>query len=341
MTESSDRAVELVQTWRGEFPESSHRGHAVIVDETGQVVASWGDENAVMLPRSACKMLQALPLVESGAADAAGLGSEQLALACASHQGSAIHTERVEKWTSSLGLREADFRCGAHYPYDTDRATEMRIDGEEPCQFHNNCSGKHSGFLTLNRHLGGGAEYVEADHPVQQSVRAAHDEMTEDTSPGYGIDGCSAPNFATTMKGFATALAKMARPETLGPTRGRAASRLVEAMMAHPELVAGEGRACTQMMRAMPGRAAIKTGAEAVFSAILPEHGFGIAIKIEDGATRASECVIAALLVRLGVAHADDPVIQRYLAAEERNRRGILTGHIRPTEAFYAGGAAL
>jgi L-asparaginase II len=341
MTKSSDRAVELVQTWRGEFPEASHRGHAVIVDHTGQVVASWGDEEAVILPRSANKMLQALPLVESGAADAAGLGPEQLALSCASHQGSAIHTESVEKWITGLGLREEDFRCGSHYPYDTDRANEMRKAGESPCQFHNNCSGKHAGFLTLNRHLGGEAEYIDPDHPVQKAVRDANDDITGVAAPGYGIDGCSAPNFATTIKGFATALAKMARPETLGPTLGGAATRLVEAMMTHPDLVAGEGRACTLMMRTLSGKAAIKTGAEAVFSAILPEQGFGIALKIEDGATRASECAIAALLVRTGLANPEDPAIARFLMAEERNRRGILTGHIRPTDGFYAGGAAL
>lgn len=341
MTKSSSKAVELVEAWRGDISESAHRGHAVIVDDTGQVVASWGDEGAVILPRSSCKMLQALPLIESGAAAAAGLGPEQLALSCASHNGAAIHTERVEAWMTGLGLAEQDFRCGSHYPYDTDQATQMRIAGEAPCQFHNNCSGKHAGFLTLNQHLGTGADYVDPTHPVQIAVRDAFEEMTGETSPGFGIDGCSAPNYACTVKGLAHAMAKMTRPTGLGRARGDAATSLMSAMMAHPDLVAGEGRACTTMMRAMGTKAAIKTGAEAVFVAMLPERGFGIALKIEDGTTRASECAIAALLVRLGVADAADPAIAKYLMKEDRNRRDMLTGMIRPTDTFFADGAAL
>ena len=332
-------AVPMVEVWRGTIAESHHRGHAVVCDAGGAIRAAWGDPDAVILPRSSCKMLQALPLVESGAAE--GLGSEQLALACASHQGAAIHVTRVARWLADLGLSEADLRCGPQVPDDGPERHRLRAEGEAPCQLHNNCSGKHAGFLTLNRRLAAGSEYVEIDHPVQRAVRGAFEEMCGAESPGWGIDGCSAPNFATTMRGLALAMARMADPRGLGPTREAAARRLVAAMVAHPLLVAGEGRACSELMTAMGGAVAVKTGAEAVFVAILPDRGLGVALKIEDGATRASECAIAALLVRLGAIAADDPATARRLNPQIFSRRGIPAGEIRPDAAFWGGGAAL
>ncbi len=331
-------AVPMVEVWRGDIAELHHRGHAVICDASGAIRAAWGDPEAVILPRSSCKMLQALPLVESGAAD--GLGSEHLALACASHQGAAMHVERVARWLADLGLGEADLRCGPQVPDDAPERHRLRAAGETPCQLHNNCSGKHAGFLTLNRHLGGGTEYVELDHPVQRAVLADFEEMCGTGNLGYGIDGCSAPNFATTMHGLARAMARMADPRGLGPVREAAARRLVAAMIAHPLLVAGEGRACSELMAAMDG-IAVKTGAEAVYVAILPAQGLGVALKIEDGATRASECAITALLVRLGAIAADNPAAARRLRPPLFSRRGFPAGAIGPDPGFWAGGAAL
>lgn len=330
------RASEIfVEVARGPFPESVHRGAAVICTPDGEIVESWGDADRVMLPRSSCKMLQALPLVESGAADAAGLGTEQLALSCASHNGAEIHTSRVNAWLKGLGMGEADLRCGPQIPDDKAARNGLRACGCGPDQTHNNCSGKHAGFLTLNRHLGGGAEYVDPSHPVQQAAKAAFYEMTGDDDYGYGIDGCSAPNFGATLKGLATAMAKMARPDqALTGARAVAARRLVDAMMAHPDLVAGEGRACTGLMRALNGAGAVKTGAEGVFTAILPGLGYGIALKIDDGATRASNCVMAALLVRLGLLDAADPAATAWMTPPDLNRRGLVTGGIRPSETL-------
>jgi len=341
MTDRSTDAAELVEVWRGDILESTHRGHAVICRADGEVVAAWGAPDAIVYPRSSCKMLQALPLVESGAADAAGLGVEELALSCASHQGALLHTERVADWLAGLGLGEGDLRCGTQFPRDKAEAERVRRTGEGACQLHNNCSGKHAGFLTLNRHLGGGAEYHEIDHPVQRAVKDAYEEMTGETSPGYGIDGCSAPNHASTLHGFARAMARMADPSGLGAVRRDAATRLVAAMRRFPLLVAGEGRACSEMMAAMPNATAIKTGAEAVFVAILPERKLGVALKIEDGTTRAAECVIAALLARLGVADAEHPLIASRLNPTQRNWNGIATGFVRPTPGLWAGGAGL
>lgn len=326
-------AVELVQLWRGGLLESTHFGHAVICDANG-IVESWGDPEAVIFPRSSCKMLQALPLMESGAADAAGLGTEQLALACASHNGGRMHTERVDAWLQGIGCSEADLRCGSHMPRDKTENARLTCSHEGPCQLHNNCSGKHAGFVTLNQRLGGHDEYGEIDHPVQQAIRTAFEEETGETAAGWGIDGCSAPNFACSIGGLARAMARFATPES--GTRGEARQRLVEAMMLHPELVAGEGRACTELMRAMRGRVAVKTGAEAVFIAIIPERGLGIALKILDGGTRGSEAAIAAMMLRLGLLQPGDPAAQKYLTGPILNWRGKDTGYLRtPTIAAW------
>ena len=315
----------FAEIWRGPFLESAHLGHAVICDETGQIVEAWGNPEQVILPRSSSKMIQALPLIQSGAADAAGLGTEQLALACASHNGAAIHTDRVKRWLKDLGLGDDDFRCGPQEPADRDAMEAMIRADESPCQVHNNCSGKHAGFLTLSRHLKAGPEYIDPDHPVQKACLDAFEAVTGETSPGYGIDGCSAPNHASTLHGMARAMAHFAAAPD-----GSAERRLHEAMRLHPELVAGEGRACTELMRALDGKVALKTGAEGFFIAILPERKLGIALKAACGTTRAAECAIAALLVRLGALDKDHPATLKRMNAPILNRRDIETGTLNP-----------
>lgn len=325
-------AVPLVEIWRGPFLESVHAGHAVVCDETGQIVEAWGDPEAVVLPRSSSKMLQALPLIESGAADAAGLSVEQLALACASHNGAEIHSKRVTAWLAELGFSDEDFCCGPQEPRDIEARDELIREGKPVCRYHNNCSGKHSGFLTLTKHLKAGPEYVALDHPVQKAVKAAFEEVTQEDSPGYGVDGCSAPNFASTMHGMARAMAFFASANPDGDRRQSAAVRLREAMATYPELVAGEGRACTNLMRAMDHKVAVKTGAEGYFIAIIPEKKLGLAVKIADGASRGAECITAALLIRLGVLDPNHPLAQKYVNAPIKNWDGLVTGRMNPVE---------
>jgi len=327
-------AQPMVELWRGGMMESRHLGHAVVCDASGDVVEAWGNPDEIIFPRSACKMFQALPLIESGAADAAGLTDAQLALACASHEGAPLHTDAVAAWLDDLGLGEADLRCGSHMPRDKAARKALMCSDTAPCQIHNNCSGKHAGFLTLARHLGAGPEYVEIDHPVQRAVRAAFEEVTDMAAPGWGIDGCSAPNFATSVHAFARGAARFAAARETGDGRERAMVRLTRAMATHPAHVAGEGRACTGLMRAMEGRVAVKTGAEAVFVAIIPERQLGVALKIADGATRASEAAIAAILMRLGVLDPDHPVVDSLLTGPQKNWRGLVTGELRLAPGF-------
>ncbi len=322
--------VVMSEIWRGGLLESLHMGHAVICDANGEIVQAWGDSNAVILPRSSAKMIQALPLIESGAADAQGLSTRQLALSCASHNGAHIHTSAVQSWLDDLGLDESDLRCGAHDPKDTEAHEGLIRAFARPNQTHNNCSGKHSGFLTLTKHLKAGPEYVDPDHPVQKACLEAFESVTGESSPGFAIDGCSAPNFMTTLHGMARAMAFYAAAIEGRDARQTAATRLWQAMVAHPELVAGEGRACTELMRACSEPVALKTGAEAFFVAIIPGRKLGVALKIVDGGTRGAECAIAAILVRLGVLDADHPATRKFMNTPIENCRDMTTGMIKP-----------
>jgi L-asparaginase II len=320
----------LIEVWRGPFLESLHRGHAVVMDRVG-IVESWGDPDKIIYPRSSAKPLQALPILESGAGR--GLSDRQVAATCASHEGAAIHVDLVKKWLVELGFGEQDLICGPEWPKGGAERSILHQSGRKPDRCFNNCSGKHSGFLALVRHLKAGPEYVATDHPVQIAVKAAIEEMAGETSPGFGIDGCSAPNFAVSLKGLASAMARMADPSAETPSRKAAIQRITSAMHEHPEIVAGQGRACTELMRACP-EAVVKTGAEGVFVGILPIKGLGFALKIEDGATRAAEAAAAAILVRLGVADTRHPDVRKRLCPKVKNWAGTETGQIRPAETF-------
>ncbi|MEM7519793.1 MAG: asparaginase [Pseudomonadota bacterium] len=324
-------AAPFAEVWRGPFLESVHHGHAVICDASGQIVEAWGNPDQVILPRSSAKMIQALPLITSGAADAARLSEAQLALACASHQGAALHTDAVHEWLKTLDLGPAALRCGPQEPSDRTAMEGLVRTKEPPCQVHNNCSGKHTGFLTLSKHLNSGPEYLDLDHPVQRACLEAFERVTDAPSPGHGIDGCSAPNFATTLHGMARAMAHFAAAPD-----GSAEARLHQAMRRYPAHVAGDGRACTELMQATGGTIALKTGAEGFFIAILPEQKLGIALKAACGTTRAAECAIAALLVRLGALEAAHPATLKRMNAPIRNWRGIRTGTLCPAQALLA-----
>ena len=326
----------LVDVLRGPILECTHRGHVAIWRHGEGLIAGVGDTNARILPRSSSKMIQALPLIESGAADALGLTTEHLALSCASHQGAAIHTDRVTTWLAELGFSEKDFRCGVQWPNDVPARNALICSHCGPDQRHNNCSGKHAGFLTFGHHVKAGPEYVDPSHPLQAAIGEAWDDVTDEPNPEFAIDGCSAPNFATRLSGLARAMAAFAAAVPDGGTRQTAMVRLREAMMLHPDLVAGEGRACTRLMRAMKHRAAVKTGAEGVFIAIVPELKIGVALKVADGATRGSEAAIAYILGRLGVLEPGHAEAQAFTHGPIRNWNGTETGNLRIAKGLTA-----
>ncbi|HEY2068583.1 MAG TPA: asparaginase [Rhizomicrobium sp.] len=324
----------LVEITRGDLVESVHRGAIAIADSSGRIVFSLGDIETPVYPRSSLKMVQALPLVESGAADAFGLSTEELAIACASHSGEPMHTTRVAAWLERIGCTVDDLACGAH-PVRYEPAWEAMVKrGEKPTRLHNNCSGKHTGFLTVARHWDIATKgYEHHHHPVQQAVETALKELAGVDELPFGIDGCAAPNFALPLAAFARALAKYADPSALAAPRAEAMRRLVRAMIAHPDLVSGTGRSDVILMRAAKNRTATKTGAEAYYAAIIPEAGLGVTLKIDDGTGRASETAIAAILDKLGLI-GDEPEARQLIRAPVRNTRGAVVGERRPAPAL-------
>lgn len=330
-------SIVIAEVWRGEVLECVHRGTAVVCRPDGEIIAAWGNPSRTILPRSSCKMLQALPLVESGTAKDFGLKDTHLALACASHQGAEVHTSLAGSWLKDLGLGENSLRCGPQIPNDREARHALRACGRDPDQTYNNCSGKHCGFLTRGKALGAGSEYIESDHPVQVEIRQTMSELAGEDLRDFAIDGCSAPNFTMTMAGFATSLARFARPsEALTGNRAKAVLRLRTAMADHPVLVAGHGRACTRLIEAMANGSVVKTGAEGVFAGVLPDQGIGIAVKCDDGSQRGAEAAIAALLARFGVLGRDDPVYRSLADTPILNRRGIAHGHLRAAEVLLS-----
>ena len=326
----------LVEVTRGDRVESIHRGTIAIARADGSLALKLGDVDAVTYPRSSLKMVQALPLVESGAADAFGLSSEEIALACASHSGEPMHTARVAAWLARIGLSANDLACGAHAVRYEPVWHEMIRKGEHPTRLHNNCSGKHTGFLTVCRHWDVATKgYELREHPVQAAVAKALGELAgiEGEIPA-GVDGCVAPAFALPVSAFARALAKFADPSSLAKPRADAMRRIVAAMTAHPDLVAGTGRSDTILMRAMNRRAATKAGAEAFYAAIVPELGLGIALKIDDGAGRAGETAIATILDTLGLIPPDAQEARTIIRAPVLDTRGRSAGERRPAQAL-------
>jgi len=327
----------LVEVTRGGQVESRHRGAIAVSDAAGKLVAAWGDVEAAVFPRSAFKALQALPLVESGAADAYKVGEDELALACASHSGEPMHVDRVDAWLARIDCREGDLACGPHLPLHEASAHAMLRAGERPCRLHNNCSGKHTGFLTVARHLHIAVEgYERPEHPVQVLARNAIAELCgvkADAMP-VGIDGCAAPNYAIPLSHLARAMARLGDSAKLEPTRAKAARRLLDGWKAHPLLVSGTGRACADFIETGRGRTVVKTGAEGVFTAVLPERGLGVALKIDDGATRAAETAMAKVLTLFEAADEHAPRLAKHLRPAVRNWRGDEVGERRVTAAL-------
>ena len=324
----------MCEIWRGSYLESVHTGMAVICDKDGEISHQWGDPNALILPRSSAKMIQAIPLIISGAEKKFSIGEDLLALACASHNAAEIHLSRVLGWLSHIGFSETDLRCGPQPSKDPYVKKQMLEKGQSPCQIHNNCSGKHAGFLSVSRHLNAGPEYTDPDHPVQLMVMEVFQELTQNKVDGITIDGCSAPNPAIPLYSLAKAMSWFATAHKRGDQLSKAALKLRNAMVNYPELVAGDLRACTNLMKACEKKAILKTGAEGVFVAILPELEKGIALKIFDGGTRASECAIASLLIQLGVLNPNHPTALAYTHAPILNWRKIQTGMMKASNSF-------
>ena len=343
----------FVESWRGSIVESRHRVHVAIVDAAGKLVARAGDPDYATFWRSAAKPFQALPLVADGVADRFGLGSEELAIACASHSSEPRQVELVREFLKKVGCGERDLLCGPHPPLSEAVAKDYQTRGVRLTAVYSNCSGKHTGMLALARHHGWPTEfYTRPEHPVQQRCLTEVSRWTDVPAQrlGTATDGCgvvcyalpirnmalayarlggSTPNQASAELGMRNAALKGERREANDPAgtfrTPHSALRIVEAMLRHPELIAGSGRPCTEMMRAHPGRVLTKVGAEGVYSALVIPESLGIALKVEDGNSEAAALAVAAVLTKLGV----KPQLESLTVRAHINSRGDKVGELR------------
>jgi L-asparaginase II len=327
----------LVEVLRGTLVESRHCGAVAVVDADGRRLLALGDIERAVYPRSAIKALQALALVESGAADRYGLGPQELALACASHSGEPGHVATATRMLKLAGLEPEALKCGAHWPIHQPSAHELARQGGAATALHNNCSGKHAGFLCVACALDADrARYVEPEHPVQRLVKATLESLSGATigEDACAIDGCSVPTWALPLDALASAFARFGSGAGVTPERAKAAARLRAACAQYPWHVAGTGRFCTGIMQRFGARVFVKAGAEGVFCGALPDQGLGIAIKCDDGAGRAAEVMMAATLLRLLPSVQDQAGLEPFVWPILRNWNGIAVGSLRPTDTM-------
>ncbi len=324
----------LVEVTRGARVESAHRGAAIVVDAKGAVVFEAGAVDLPIYPRSAVKALLALPMVESGAAERLRLTDAEIALSCSSHSGEEDHVATAASMLAKAGRDGTCLECGTHWPSYDVAARALAAAGKSPSALHNNCSGKHSGFICLACDRGDDPKgYVQPDHPTMKVITAALADMssTKLDEGNRAVDGCSIPTYAIPLRALALAFARFGSGQGMQADRAAAARRIRAAVAAQPRMVAGTNRFDTKVIAALGERAFVKGGAEGVHCAALPELGLGIAVKVDDGAGRAADVVTAALIARLLPNNgAPDPVLATLAGPVLTNWNGIEVGRLRP-----------
>jgi L-asparaginase II len=332
MDKTQDAPV-LVEVLRGGRIESRHCGAIAVCDADGGTVLSLGDIETPVFPRSAVKAFQALPLIESGAADRYGLSEAEIALACASHSGEPAHAEMVRAMLAKCGREPGALECGTHWPSSLEAGRALTASGQVPSALHNNCSGKHAGFICLAcARSVDPAGYVEPEHFVQREVAQALGQMTR--SPiderHRAIDGCAIPTYAIPLKALAQGFARFGAGVGMSANRAAAARRIRRAAAAHPYYIAGAGKFDTIVMQTLGERAFVKTGAEGVYCAAFPGQGLGVAIKCRDGATRAAEVAMGAMISRLvALSDAERAILQPRFQPMLSNWNGVTVGSVR------------
>ncbi|UJQ95774.1 asparaginase [Mariluticola halotolerans] len=329
----------LAEVVRGNWIENIHRGAYCVADSSGKVIASSGDIERAIFPRSAIKSMQALALFQSGAVEKFGLDDEAIALACASHDGEPGHVAGVQRMLDKIGCTIEDLECGAHAPTNPDARKALFASGEKPTAIVNNCSGKHAGMLAVAKALDVPIEnYTSRDHAVQQLVRAGVEEVIGEslTTDRCGTDGCSIPTWAAPIRAFAQGFARMNAGTGLCPEIASASQRIFAAASNNPFLVRGSDTLDTNVMTAFEGRLMLKIGAEGVFCGAVRDSGLGFALKIDDGNMKAAEVVVSALL--LAIAHpneAERAELEKQAGHRMFNWRKLEVGKVTATDAAY------
>ncbi len=325
----------MVEVFRENTLESWHRGAAVVVDSHGQTVLAYGDVERIVFPRSAIKMFQAVPLLESGAAEHFSLTAREIALACASHNGEPEHVQAVQNWLSSLNLSIDDLENGLSRPYSTKAFHELLEAGEKSTRAHHNCSGKHAGMLTMARYLGLDVHgYTHPEHGAQQVWMEVMSDFAglDVTTMDCGKDGCGAPAITMPLTALARACARYADQSQLPKGRAQAVQKIIASISKHPWMIAGTGRCCTDVIDRTGGRVLVKTGAEAAYCGFIPDRKLGLALKIDDGSTRASQVALGQLLLKVGAISDDEyQALGNYFKPVVTNSNKDKTGYIVPS----------
>jgi len=294
----------IAKEYRGTLADLYHYGHIAVVDTEGNILWSLGEPERVVYARSSAKLFQAIPVIESGAVDAYGITDSELSLICASHRGEPFHTDGALSILNKAGLDESYLQCGTHYPYAPYMETKLKIEGKQPTEVHNNCSGKHSGFLITAKKLGESLDdYYALHHPRQKEVTAVLAEMCDYPADKIeiAIDGCGMPVHAMPLYKFAQGLARMSKPDTLNNTRAESVKRITNAITTHPEMINGTDGFTTELMQAFGDRLFSKSGANAYYAVGIKDKGIGIVVKMEDGASAIVPIAVIEVLVQIGV----------------------------------------
>lgn len=318
-----------IQVTRGKFVESRHQVAAVVVDEEGDAIESFGPRELVVSPRSATKMLQAISFVESGAVEKFGLNNKHISFACSSHVGEPEHVSLVHEWRERVGLKIDDFVCAPHLPLHEASAHALIRKGLQPTSEHNNCSGKHIGIMSSCLVLGFPVkDYGDFNHPIQKRLRALMTELTgvnHDQSP-WGVDGCGIPTHAIPLKNIAVGMSNMLRE---GRYSG-SIKKIIAALRAEPFYLSGSQEFATMLIASTQGRVITKVGAEGVYTGFIPAEGKAFAFKALDGAGRAAEMALCHWLEsRRLVKEPEIEAMKRFFRAEVKNWRGTVVGEIR------------
>ena len=324
----------LVQVTRGDMVECVHRGSIAVVNSEGKLLYGKGEPGMYSYLRSSAKPVQAIPVVESGAADRFKLTEKEIAIFCASHNGEEQHTETVFSILSKIGLQEEALACGTHMPIYMPTTKAMIVAGEKSTEVHCNCSGKHSGMLTYAQHMGYPIQgYTEAEHPVQKAAlkEISYFADMKEEKVVCGIDGCGVVVFGIPVYNMALTFARLADPEKLPEAKGAAVKRITAAMMNYPEMIGGTGRLCTDLMKHTNGKLFAKSGAEGVYTVGVPSQKIGIAVKIDDGNSRGIGCVIIEVLKQLEILDQNElEALKQHHWIIQKNHRGDLVGEVKP-----------
>lgn len=294
----------IAKEYRGSLADLYHYGHIVVVDTEGNVLWQLGDANRITYARSSAKLFQAIPVIESGAADAYGITDKELAFMCASHRGEEFHTDAVLSILKKAGLNKDYLQCGTHYPYAPYMEDKLRAEGSQPTTLHNNCSGKHSGILITAKMRGESLDdYYALNHPLQKKITEVIAHMCDYSADEIeiGVDGCGMPVHALPIYKFAQGLARMSKPDVLEGSLAKIVSRIVNAVTTHPEMVDGTDGFTTGLMQVFGDRLFSKSGANAFYAIGIKDKGIGIAMKMDGGRSDIVPLAMLETLVQIGV----------------------------------------